>query len=391
MKYDFTTIVDRNNTSALKTNEEIIKNGFGANYFEDTIPMWVADMDFKCPEKIKKALSNRVNKEVFGYTVFNDEYYDSIINWYKKRHDMEIQKEWIVYSEGTVKAIRDCLRAFTKEGEGIIIQPPVYYPFAAQIKETKRKVISNSLKKDENNIYTIDFENFEEKCKDPNNTLFIFCNPHNPIGEIWRYEDIQRLIDICKENNVLFFSDEIHSDIVREGEKAISALNLDNNEDIIIATAANKTFNLAGLHITNLVIKNKEIKSQLAEYTGTIMPSPFTLDATIAAYTECEDWVLEMNKVINENFRMMEEFFIENMPKIKFNLPKGTYLAWIDFRGYGLSEEDVVLKCSDIARVIVEGGSIFGLESKGFVRVNVACPTRLLKEALMRIKLVFEK
>lgn len=388
-KYDFHSIIDRKNTFASKTNSRIIKSMFDLNYYDDTIPMWVADMDYACPPEILQAIKSRTDKLIIGYTLEEGEYHESIMNWYDRRHKMNIEKEWIVFSNGTIAAIRNSIRALTSEKDGIIIQPPVYYPFEGQIKETNRTVVRNELIKGENNIYKIDFDDFEEKCKDPNNKMFIYCNPHNPVGKIWSANDTQRLLEICAKNNVIVFSDEIHCDLIRKESEFTSALNLNYAENVIVATAVNKTFNVAGLHITNLIIKNEELRSKLQNYTGWIGMSPFALETTITAYNKCEDWVNELNDVLDENFEYMDNFLKEKLPRIKFIKPEGTYLAWLDFSDYKIDEITVLKKIADDARLILEGGSMFGKCGDGFIRMNISCPKEVLIEALNRLENAF--
>ncbi len=388
-KYNFSSVIDRAGTSDCKTSEEMIKNLFDLNYYDDTISMWVADMDYSCPPLVLDALKERVDRLILGYTMESDAYYNSIIDWYKRRHQMVIKKEWLLYSNGTVTAIRNCLRAFTEAGDGIIIQPPVYYPFENQINETKRRVVRNNLLVDENNNNSIDFEGFEAQCRDPRNRMFIYCNPHNPVGTVWSREDTQRLLKICNDNDVLFFADEIHCDLIRENSLFTSALNLESNDKLIVATAVNKTFNVAGLHITNLVIRNENLRNTLIEYTGHISISPFALETTITAYNECEDWLVHLNRAIDENLNYMDAFIKKYLPEVKFNKPAGTYLAWLDFSAYGMTEGEILAVMADKAHIIVEGGSIFGGSGDGFVRMNVSCPKDVLMEALDRIRTVF--
>lgn len=388
--YSFDQIIDRSHTSAAKTSAELIKAEFDLNFYDDTISMWVADMDFACPPAIIQAIKARADRQIIGYTLASDSYHNSIINWYQRRHGMEIQKDWLVFSNGTVSAVRNSLRAFTQEGEGVIIQPPVYYPFEREIKDTGREVVRNNLIRDENNHYRIDFENFEEKCKDPNTTMFIYCNPHNPTGNIWSAKDTARLLDICERNGVLFFSDEIHCDLIRSGESFESALNLSDYDKLIVATAVNKTFNVAGMHITNLIIPNDATRQTLNSYTGSIMISPFAMEATIAAYDQSEDWVADLNRVLDENLDYMESFIHEKLPKIKFNKPAGTYLTWLDFNEYGLSEQELLTKLADDAHLILEGGSMFGEAGNGFIRMNISSPKSVIIEALNRIESTFK-
>jgi len=388
-QYNFTRIIDRTDSCSAKNDRKLVKKMLGVNYYDDTIPMWVADMDYECAPDIVDALSGRVKRGVFGYTCQTEAYYDSIISWYRRRHHMVIEPDWIVFSNGTVSAVRNVIRTFTQKGEGVIIQPPVYYPFETQIRETKREVVRNHLIKDNDNHYHIDLDDFEAKCKDPNNKLFIYCNPHNPTGNIWSKKITQELLKICEDNNVLFFADEIHCDLIRKESTFTSALNLRHSERIIVATAVNKTFNVAGLHITNLIMKNEGLRTKLNEYTGSIGLSPFALDATIAAYNECEEWVKQVNDVIDTNFNIMDTFIQSRLPKIKFNVPEATYLAWLDFSEYQIEEDELVVLIAEKARLILEGGCLFGDDGNGFIRMNIACPTEIVEEALQRLEMVF--
>ncbi len=383
MKYDFTSYISRENTAALKTNQKIIKDFLGLNYYNNTIAMWVADMDFACAPEIVARLKNRADKLIFGYTKINDEYNNSIINWYKNRYNAKIEASSIVHSNGTVLAIKNAISALTNKGDEIIIQTPVYYPFAREILSTKRKVSDNKLLKDEQNIYSIDFADFENKCQTAK--MFIFCNPHNPTGNIWSKEESQKLIDIANKYDVIVFSDEVHSDLIRCDKSFVTAMNLKNSENVIVGTAINKSFNLAGLQGTNLIIKNEKIRQKLNDFTGVVLMSPFTLEATIAAYCEAEAWLDELKTVLDHNFIYLDSFLKENLPKVKFNIPDGTYLAWLDFSAYNPDETVLLKKFADEAQLILESGSLFGDAGKGFIRLNLACPFSILQEALNRI------
>lgn len=388
-KYDFNTIIDRQGTDSLKTSPAVVKNFLGLNCYDDTIYLWVADMDFPCAPKIIKALKDRAGDKIFGYTYESREYADSIIDWYKRRHDINIEKSSLVYSKGTVSGIRNILRALTNEGDGVIIQEPVYYPFAAQINETGRKVVNNKLLCDMDNKYSIDIIDFEKKAKQHKNKVFILCNPHNPVGQIWKENDIVNMMEICQAYDVIVIADEIHCDLIRKNADFVSAYNIYKGDKLILATAANKTFNLAGLEITNFVIDNPDIRKRLTDYTGSEFINPFSARATITAYNDCEDWVEELNVVLDENFDFMDEYIKHNLPGVRFNKPEGTYLALLDFRDYGLSEDELVRKIAEEARVIVEPGSLFGPSIEGFVRLNAACPKAVLKEALERISKIW--
>ncbi len=388
MNYDFINPADRTDCSAIKISAQRIQEALGLNYYPDSISMWIADMDFVCAPQIVEAIVSRAQRATFGYTGVDPRYYESLCNWYKTRLGMQFKAEETLFSNGTLAALRDIIRSLTAEQDGIIIQPPVYYPFANITRECNRKVVENHLKLDAVGLYSIDFEDFELKCQDPANTLFILCNPHNPIGQIWSREDVERLLSICRENNVTLFSDEVHADIIRQGVEFTSTLKLDSSKGVIVATAVNKTFNLAGLHITNLIIPDPSLRERINAYRGMVHISPIAQAATIAAYGECREWADQMNGVIDENIRCMDLFFKENMPKVRFNPSLGTYLVWVDLREYGLGEKELLTLLADKAHLIVEGGTMFSEAAEGFVRMNVACPKGLLQEALERMKRV---
>ncbi len=388
MKYNFTDTVDREGCTAAKIDGARIKEALGVNYYEDSISMWIADMDFECAPEIVEAIKQRASRATFGYSGVSDDYYNSLCGWYSDRLAMEFSREQILFSNGTLSALRDIIRALTAEGEGVIIQPPVYYPFSRITRECSRKVVNNHLISDSQNHYSIDFEDFERKCQDPNNKMFILCNPHNPIGQIWSREDVERMLKICHDNGVILFSDEVHADIIRHDAHFTSTLNLDSQRGVIVATAANKTFNLAGLHITNIIIPDQEIRTKVDQYRGMVHISPIAEAASIAAYGKCAEWAEEMNRQLDENIEYMDQFIKSELPKLKFNPPAGTYLTWVDFRAYGLDEQSLLKLCSEEAHLILEGGSMFGEESEGFVRMNIACPKSTLMEALNRLKRV---
>ncbi len=383
--YDLQKIVDRAHTCAKKTSPKGIEEALGLCCYGDTIPLWVADMDFACSPKIVDAIKARANCPIFGYTETTDCYLNAIISWYKRRHNMDIQKEWLVYSPGTVEGICNTIRAFSNHGDGVIIQPPVYPPFRASVKRTSRKLVCNPLI-EKNGRYEIDFEGFERACADENNKVFILCNPHNPVGRIWSEQDVTKMAQICVKHNVVVFADEIHCDLLRSGEVFTPMMNVTDSPLIITATACNKSFNVAGLHLSNLVIKDKAMRDQFNKVAGQKELTPFGLEALKAAYNESEDWLDAVCNQIDSNFAYMKNFVDQHFSKVKFSIPQGTYLAWLDFRAYELSEKELVDLFANEAHVIVEGGSRYGVEGRGFIRINIACPSCILEEALNRIK-----
>ncbi|GHI01132.1 MalY/PatB family protein [Neobacillus kokaensis] len=388
MKYNFDEVINRRNTYSLKWDgEELIKEtGFTERYDEETIPLFTADMDLPVPQPLIDALHKTVDHRIFGYSVFPKEYYEAIQHWFKKRHNWEIKKEEIVYSPGTVHALNIAVRTFTEPGDGVIIQRPVYPPFTAAVEGNGRQVMNNALKCDNDGYYTIDFDDFEEKAKDEKTKMFILCNPHNPVGRIFNKEELQRLSDICAKHNVLIVADEIHGDLIRRDQTFIPLAKAARNTDNIITfTAINKTFNVAGLHCTNVIISNPELRKTYAATLGLQLPSPFTIAALIAVYNEGEDWLAQLKEYIDGTMEWVETFLAERMPKVKVRIPEGTYVMWMDFSGYGLSPEEVHDRIYHRANVLLEDGHLFGEEGLHYQRICIPSPRPIIKEAFERI------
>lgn len=392
-KYNFDKVVNRENTGCVKWD---FKARCNEKASKDGLPLWIADMDFECAKPIIDALHKRIDHKVFGYSS-NDtkEYKESVCNWYKRRLDFEIDKENIFYSPGVVPAISALVNILTNKGDKVIIQKPVYHPFEAKIENNDREVINNSLKYD-GKSYKIDFEDLQEKAKDPKAKIMLICSPHNPVGRVWKKEELRKVIDICKSNNLWIISDEIHCDLIRNGYKHIPTqkVGYDYKDKIITCTAPSKTFNLAGMHLSNIIINNKQLQKkwefEIREKLDIGTPSPFAIVSTIAAYNECEDWIDELNKYLDNNMEFIDKYLKENLPKVKLVKPEGTYLAWLDFNEYGFDEielEDLMFKK---ANVLFNQGYGFGKEGIGFVRVNAACPLSTIKEAMERIKNALE-
>lgn len=381
MKYDFTTIVDRTGTGASKINPAKVRTVLGQNYYDDTISMWIADMDLACSPHIIERLKQRADRLIFGYTMPTDEYFSSVVNWYKRRQNVSLESNSIVYCNGALNAVANIISCFTSENDGIILQGPVYFPFYSKIQEANRRVLDNRLLKDENGVYSLDFEDFEAKCKQA--SMFILCNPHNPIGTIWSKDEVKKLIDIATANNVLVMVDEVHSDIIRCDQSYTSALTLDNLDNTIVVTGINKTFNLPGLQGSNLMFRNPKLQEKYLASFPPMSINPFTMEATIAAYDQSEEWVNQLNQTLDENMHTLEDFLKEKLPKIRFHLPAGTYLAWLDFTAYGLTEPELMDKLSNEAHLALEGGAMFG--ETGYIRMNVACSNQVLKNALDRL------
>ncbi len=393
MKYNFDEIVNRRGTYSFKWDggEQIIKSGLTERYDDETLPLFTADMDLPVPQPLLDALHKVVDHKIFGYTVFPDEYFQAIQNWFIKRHDWEIKKEEIIFSPGTVHALNVAVRAFTEPGDGVIIQRPVYPPFTAAVKNNGRKVLNNALTCDEQGQYSIDFEDFEAKAQEVNTKMFILCNPQNPTGRIFTREELKKLSEICAANGVVIIADEIHGDLIRRNQTFIPiAKAADNDDHIITCTAINKTFNVAGLHCTNVIISNPGIREKFKETLGYQGPSPFMIAALIAAYNEGEEWLTQLNDYIDGTMEWVQQFIAERMPKVKVRIPEGTYLMWMDFSGYGISPKEVHERIYQKANVILEDGRMFGEEGLPFQRICLPSPRPIIKEAFERIAREFE-
>jgi cystathionine beta-lyase len=305
---------------------------------------------------------------------------------FKKRHGWEIKKEEIIYSPGTVHALSVAVRALTALGDGVIIQRPVYPPFTSVIEGNGRQVMNNALICDEEGYYSIDFEDFEAKAKEPKTKLFILCNPHNPTGRNFNHQELRKLAKICERNDVLIVADEIHGDLVRCDQTFIPiAKAADNDDHILTCTAINKTFNVAGLHCTNVIIPNPKHRDTFSRVMGIQLPSPFTISALIAVYNEGEEWLEQLKEYIDGTLKDVKQFLAVKMPLVKVQIPEGTYVMWMDFSGYGLSPEEVHDRIYNYANVLLEDGKMFGEEGLPYQRICIPSPRPIIKEAFERI------
>lgn len=393
MNYNFDEIVNRRGTYSIKWDGgKLLKEiGLTERYDEETIPLFTADMDLPVPQPLLDALHKTVDHRIFGYSIFPDEYFEAIQHWFKTRHDWDILQEEIIYSPGTVHALNIAVKAFTNPEDGIIIQRPVYPPFTSAIEANGRQVLNNALKCDSNGYYQIDFADFEEKAKDEKTKMFILCNPHNPTGRVFTVEELRKLADICAENDVKIVADEIHGDLTRRNQTFIPIAKVAGNTDgIITFTAINKTFNVAGLHCTNVIISNPELRKTFQKVMGMHLPSPFTVSALIAVYNEGEEWLEQLKEYIDGTMEWVVKFLAERMPKVKVSIPEGTYIMWMDFSNYQLSPEEVHDRIYNKANVLLEDGKMFGEEGLPFQRICIPSPRPIIKEALERIAKEFE-
>jgi cystathionine beta-lyase len=389
--YDFDQVVDRGGTNCLKWDyNHAAAEGTPA----DILPFWIADMDFACADPIVRAIKERADKQIFGYCYIDEEYDQAISDWYRNYHSWHIPTESIFYAPGLVAGLSLLINMLTEPGEGIIIQQPIYYPFMEKVLQNKRVILNNALKRDENNYYTMDYEDLAEKAK--HSRLMIFCSPHNPSGRVWAEEELRRMGEICLENGVTIISDEVHCDLTRAGQRHIPLETLfpEHKEKIITCVAASKTFNMAGLLTSNVILHDPELRAQWTEYVmqrfNIKCPSALALPAVKAAYTECRDWVEQLTAYLDGTFDWMEDYVRQVLPKAVFHKPQGTYLAWIDMRAYTQDTRSLAKKILREAHVYIEEGEIFGPEGAGFVRMNCAAPRQLIHAGLDRIAAVCE-
>ena len=384
MNYDFDTVTDRKNTNAIKY-DLAKKRGKP----EDAVSLWVADMDFPTAPCIQKAVAEKAAHGIWGYSRPDNRYYDALKKWYKERHNFEVQNEWVVNTPGVCFALATAIKAFTNEGESVLIQKPVYYPFFNIINSLQRKVVNSSLIL-KNNHYEIDFDDFERKIVQENVKMFILCSPHNPGGRVWTKQELQKISEICLAHNVLVVSDEIHSDITfgSNVHTVYGSLSEQALKNSIICTAPSKSFNLAGLQFSNIFIADEKLKKAFSEEldkTGYDEPSVFGIVAATAAYSEGADWFDSVKSYIWENILFAKKYIEENASKIKVLVPEGTYLLWLDFSKTGLSDSEINDRVLNKAKVWLDRGSMFGKEGEKFQRINCATQRIILEDALKRI------
>ena len=379
--YDFDKIIDRHGTNCLKFDfaKERGKNG-------DELSLWVADMDFQVAKPITDALQAQVNHGIYGYTEVKSDYFDIVKNWFKDNFDWEIKKGSLVKTPGVVYAIAMAVKAFTKEGEAVIIQQPVYYPFSEMIIANNRKLVNSPLVL-KGGRYEIDFEDFEKKIVKNNVKLFILCSPHNPVGRVWSVEELKRIGDICIKHDVVILSDEIHADFVYEPNKhhVFASLGESYAANSVIATAPSKSFNIAGLQVSNIFIENKKLRDAFRNEivkSGYSQLNTMGLAAARAAYESGKEWLDEVRAYIKDNLIFFRDYLKENIGELNLIEPEGTYLVWVDFGKLGLSEkqrEDLIV---NKAKLWIDSGAMFGVDGEGFERFNIACTREYLKMAL---------
>lgn len=382
---NFDEVINRKNTRCLKY-DFAVKRGMP----EDVLPLWVADMDFKTSSYVEEALVERAKEGIFGYSEVQTPYFEIVSNWMKKHHNWEVREEWLIKTPGIVTALAMAVKAYTELQDSVLIQLPVYYPFSEVIKDNGRKVVSSNLYLGEDNRYHIDFEDFERKIIDEKIKLFFLCNPHNPVGRVWSEEELTRLGDICVKHGVIVVSDEIHHDFIFKGKHRVFASLKKEYQDICITcTSPSKTFNIASMMISNIFIPNRELKHKFRkalDAAGISQLSVMGLVACEAAYSHGEEWYQAMLAYVRKNIEFTRNFVEENLTGVKMIDLEGTYLVWLDFRGTGLSADELDKLIIYNAKLWLDSGKIFGECGRGFQRINTACPRSVLEEALVRIK-----
>ncbi len=384
---DFDSVIDRRGTKSLKY-DFAKRRGMP----EDALPLWVADMDFKTSSYVEDALVEQARHGIFGYSEALEPYFASVSAWMKKRHGWDVREEWLVKTPGVVFALAMAVKAYTEPGDGVLIQSPVYYPFSEVIEDNGRKVVSNTLRLEEDGRYRIDFDDFEEKIVREKIRLFFLCSPHNPVGRVWTREELTRLGDICVKHHVIVVSDEIHQDFAWKRKHHVFAGLKKEYEDIsVVCTSPSKTFNLAGMLMSNIFIPNRRLRGPFRRElnaAGTSQLGVMGLVACEAAYGKGEEWYQAMRSYVAGNLAFTQTYVEEQLPGVRMAEPEGTYLAWLDFRRTGLSAEELEERIVQKAKLWLDSGKIFGESGRGFQRINVACPRSVLSEALERIRAV---
>lgn len=385
---DFDTVIDRKGTRSLKY-DFAVRRGKP----KDVLPLWVADMDFQTSSYITDALEDMVKHGVFGYSESEEHYFGAVQNWMERHYNWHVKESWMTKTPGIVFALAMAVKAYTQENDAVLIQPPVYYPFKEVVEDNHRRLVNNTLVLGGDGTYTIDYEDFEKKIIEDNVKLFILCNPHNPVGRVWTKEELERLGDICLKHGVFVVSDEIHADFVFERKHTVFSEVKEAYRDIsMICTSPSKTFNIAGLQISNIFISNPEkataFRRQVAAagYSQVGLPG---LVACEAAYRHGDEWLEGVLAYIKANAEFTRAYLQEHLPRVKMTKLEGTYLVWLDFRDYGLTDKELDEKILSQAGLWLDSGAVFGKCGEGFQRINIACPRKTLQQALDRLIDVF--
>lgn len=379
--FNFDEIIDRHHSFSDKW--DILKD-------PEVIPLWVADMDFKAAPAIYEAVNHQAQLGTYGYGMPTDEYYQAIVDFHKRHYNQTVKKEWVTVVSALVPAVAAILQALCFPGDEVLIQSPAYNCFYKTIKNA-------GLRSNDNNLiykdgkFTIDFDDLEEKASHTNCKVLLFCNPHNPSGRLWTREELLKVIEICKRHNITIISDEVHCDIKPNGSKFIALTTLDEsyNDHIITLRSGSKTFNIAGLKNAYFFTQNQDLLYRItrqAENNEICDVPAFGFAATVAAYTKCDEWIVELNDYIQENYQILKTFFKDHYPKVNVAPLEATYLAWVDCSSLGYSGHDLKAKLLKDGKLLVNDGETYHSPYPGFLRINLGCPHSVLKEALQRFK-----
>ena len=380
-KYNFDEFVNRRGTNSVKWDEE---------KEDGIIPLWVADMDFLAAPAIRRAVEERAKHGVFGYAIVGDSYYAAITNWFKRRHNWAIERDWIIYTTGVIPAISATIHALAMPGEKVLIQTPVYNCFYSCIRNQGLRVLESPLKR-EGNTYVVDWDDFEAKCADKKTTLFLLCNPHNPAGRVWTKDELARMNEICMRHDVKVISDEIHCELIMPGYvfTPFATVNADCQRNSVVFNSPTKNFNIAGLQIANIICADKEWYRRIDRAINIFEVcdvNPFGPLALEAAYNESEDWIDELMPYIADNYALLKDTFAKEVPSYEVLKLEGTYLAWVDIRKSGLTANALTEKLLREGKVQVNSGVIYSKnDGEGYIRINLACPRATLQEGLKRI------
>ena len=389
MKYNFDELVERRGTNCVKWDErpQVGERSSGMSASADVIPLWVADMDFKAAPAILEAVKKRAEHGVFGYNIVPESYYEAVISWFHRRHQWEIQRQWILYTTAVVPAMSCVIKALTMPGEKVLILSPAYNCFFSSIKNNGCEVLESPLKAVDDS-FEVDFDDFEAKCADEKTTLFLLCNPHNPSGRVWTREELQRMYDICQQHGVKVVSDEIHCELVMPGHQFVPFGTITDN--CVVMNSPSKNFNTAGLQIANIICLHPSWRRRIdraININEVCDVNPFGIVALQAAYNESEDWIDELNQYLWGNYQLLRDFIGENLPQWKVCRLEGTYLPWVDISAMGITSQELCDRLLAEAKVWINPGTMYGPQTgEGYVRFNIAIQRSRLLDALQRIK-----
>ena len=383
MKYDFDEFVERRGTNCVKWDE---------SPSDDVIPLWVADMDFRVAPAIQNALEQRVAHGVFGYNIVPESYYEAVISWFRRRHQWEIQRQWILYTTAVVPAMSCVIKALTMPGEKVLILSPAYNCFFSSIRNNGCEVLESPLKA-VGDTFEIDWQDFEAKCADEKTTLFLLCNPHNPSGRVWTRDELQRLYDICHQHDVKVASDEIHCELIMPGQQFVPFGTI--TDDCVVMNSPSKNFNTAGLQIANIICSHPSWRRRIdraININEVCDVNPFGVVALEAAYNESEDWIDELCQYLWGNYTVLRDFIGKNIPQWKLCRLEGTYLPWVDISAMGITSQELCDRLFREAKVWINPGTMYGPKTgEGYVRLNIATQRSRLVEALNRVVKALEQ